>query len=99
MNKYGLQVLFTVFFYVVNFFLFYSCCTHLEHRTSVKRFVSLQFLNLRQSVGLLGQGISPSQTQIETHRHASSVIRTHDPSVGVGEDIVTGRCRPWTAFY
>jgi hypothetical protein len=33
----------------------------LEHRASVKRFVSLQFLNLRQSVGLLGRGISPSQ--------------------------------------
>jgi hypothetical protein len=27
----------------------------------VKRFVSLQFLNLRHSVGLLGLGISPSQ--------------------------------------
>jgi hypothetical protein len=27
----------------------------------VKRFVSLQFLNLRQSVGLLGRGISPWQ--------------------------------------
>jgi hypothetical protein len=29
--------------------------------TSVKRFVSLQFLNLRQSVGLLEPEISPSQ--------------------------------------
>jgi hypothetical protein len=28
---------------------------------SVKRFVSLQFLDLRQSVGLLGRGISPMQ--------------------------------------
>jgi hypothetical protein len=27
----------------------------------VKRFVSLQFLDLRESVGLLGRGISPSQ--------------------------------------
>jgi hypothetical protein len=27
--------------------LIYSCCSHLEHRASVKRFVSLQFLNLR----------------------------------------------------
>jgi hypothetical protein len=27
----------------------------------VKRFVSLQFLNLTQSVGLLGRGINPSQ--------------------------------------
>jgi hypothetical protein len=33
----------------------------LEHRTSVISFVSLQFLNLGHSVGLLGRGISPSQ--------------------------------------
>jgi hypothetical protein len=33
----------------------------LEHRTSVRRFVSLQFLDLRQLVGLLGRGISPTQ--------------------------------------
>jgi hypothetical protein len=33
----------------------------LEHMASVKRFVSLQFLNHRQPVGLLGQGISSSQ--------------------------------------
>jgi hypothetical protein len=33
----------------------------LEHRASVKRFVPLQFLNLRQSVGLLGRVIRPSQ--------------------------------------
>jgi hypothetical protein len=39
----------------------YSCCSHLEHRASVKRFVSLQFLNLRHSVGLLERVISPSQ--------------------------------------
>jgi hypothetical protein len=39
----------------------YSCCSRLEHRASVKRFVSLQFLNLRQLVGLLGRGISQSQ--------------------------------------
>jgi hypothetical protein len=38
-----------------------SCFSHLEHRASVKRFVSLQFLNLIQSVGLFGRGISPSQ--------------------------------------
>jgi hypothetical protein len=29
---------------------FYSCCSHLEHRTSVKCFVSLHFLNLWESV-------------------------------------------------
>jgi hypothetical protein len=38
-----------------------SCCSHLEHRAYVKRFVSLQFLNPGQSVGLLERGISPSQ--------------------------------------
>jgi hypothetical protein len=27
--------------------LLYSCCAHLEHRASVKRFVSLQFLNFK----------------------------------------------------
>jgi hypothetical protein len=36
------------------------CCSHLEHRASVKRFVSLQFFNLGQSVELLGRGISPT---------------------------------------
>jgi hypothetical protein len=54
--------------------LVHSCCSHLEHRASVKRFVSLQFLNLRHSVGLLGRVISPSQgrylTQTQNkHRH------------------------------
>jgi hypothetical protein len=39
----------------------YPCCSHLRHRASGKRFVSLQFLNLEKSVGLLGRGISPSQ--------------------------------------
>jgi hypothetical protein len=38
----------------------YSCCSHLEYTTSVNRSISLQFLNFRQSVGLLGRGISPS---------------------------------------
>jgi hypothetical protein len=38
----------------------YFCCSYVEHGASVKRFVSLQFLNLRHSVGLLGRGISPS---------------------------------------
>jgi hypothetical protein len=38
---------------------FYSCWSHMEHRASVKRFVSLQFLNLRQSIGLLRRRISP----------------------------------------
>jgi hypothetical protein len=50
--------------------------------------VSRQFLNLRQPVGLLGRGISPSQglylhtntEKSQTNIHAMSGIRTHDPS-------------------
>jgi hypothetical protein len=72
--------------------LVYSCCSHLEHRASVKRFVSLQFLNLRYSVGLLRRVISPSQgryltqTQNKHRLYASIGIRTHDPSVRTSED-------------
>jgi hypothetical protein len=52
----------------------YSYCYNLEHRASVKRFVSLQFLNPRHSVGLLARVISPSQGRYLTrtqnkHRH------------------------------
>jgi hypothetical protein len=69
--------------------LVYSCCSQLEHRASVKCFVSLQFLNIRYSVGLLGRVNSPSQgrylTQTQTNIHALSGIRTHDPSVGASE--------------
>jgi hypothetical protein len=57
----------------------------LGHRTCVKRFVSLQFLDLRLSVGLLGRGISPTQgrylrrtTQAQNKRRQTSM-----PSVGV----------------
>jgi hypothetical protein len=46
----------------------YSCCSHLEHRTSAKRFVSLQFLNLRYSVGLFGRLISRSQGRYLTQK-------------------------------
>jgi hypothetical protein len=53
----------------------------LGHRASMKRFVSLQFLNLRQSVGLLGLGISPTQghylhrtTQTQNKRRQTSVL-------------------------
>jgi hypothetical protein len=48
---------------------FCSCCSHLEHRASVKRFVSLQFLNIAHSVGLLGRRISPSQGPYLTQTH------------------------------
>jgi hypothetical protein len=37
------------------FYYLYPCFSHLEHRSFVKRFVSLQFLELRQSVGLLDE--------------------------------------------
>jgi hypothetical protein len=45
---------------------FHSCCSHLEHTASVKRFISLQFLNLRHSVGLLGRVVRPSQCRYLT---------------------------------
>jgi hypothetical protein len=73
--------------------LVYSCCSHLEHPASVKRFVSLQFFNLGYSAGLLGREISPSKGRylqhkhrIKTDIHASSGIRTQDPSVLASED-------------
>jgi hypothetical protein len=56
-----------------------SCYSHLDHRASAKRFVSLQILNLIQSVGIFGRGISPMQgrylhtgqqkRRINAHRH------------------------------
>jgi hypothetical protein len=58
----------------------YSCCSHFEHRASVKRFVSLQFLNLRQSVGLLGRGISPSQGRyLHTGQHKRRINAYRHP--------------------
>jgi hypothetical protein len=46
--------------------LVYSCCSHLEH---------IQFLNLRQSVGLIGRVTSRSQgrylTQAQKHTETS----------------------------
>jgi hypothetical protein len=56
----------------------YPCCSHLEKRASVKHFVSLQFLNLRQSVRFLGRVISltqgrylhrATQTRINADKH------------------------------
>jgi hypothetical protein len=43
-----------------------------EHRPPVKRFISLQFLTLGQSVGLLGREISPSQGRY-LHKHRINV--------------------------
>jgi hypothetical protein len=70
--------------------LVYSCCSHLEQRATVKRFVSLQFLNLRRSVGFLGRVISPSQgrylIQTQTDIHTSCRTQSHDPCVPESED-------------
>jgi hypothetical protein len=54
----------------------------------MKHSVSLQFLNLRQLVGLLGWGISQMQDANikNTDIHTLSGIRTHDPSVRAGEE-------------
>jgi hypothetical protein len=53
----------------------------MQQRASVKGYVSLQFLNLRQSVGLLEWGISPSQghhlnrtTQTQNTRGQTSML-------------------------
>jgi hypothetical protein len=69
----------------------YSCISHLEHRVSMKRFVSLRFLNLRQTVGLLGRGMSLTKghylyrtTKTQNERRQTCM---HDPCVRVGEDI------------
>jgi hypothetical protein len=62
-----------------------SCSSHLEHRASVKRFVSLQFLNFRQSVGLLGRGISPKQS-----RYLHRITRTQNKR--------TQTSMPWMGF-
>jgi hypothetical protein len=72
--------------------LLFHVAPTLEHRASVKRFVSLSFLTIRQSVGLLGWGIGPSQGRyvhrhrINTNIHALSGIVTHDHSFREGED-------------
>jgi hypothetical protein len=60
-NSMAFIIIFFLFFFFFFFFFFYSCCSHLEHRASMKCFVSLQFLNVRHSVGFLGRGISPLQ--------------------------------------
>jgi hypothetical protein len=71
--------------YLPTYLSIYSCFSHLEHRASVKRFVSLQFFNLRYSVGLLGRGISPTLGHyLRKHR-----IETHDPSHQEGKTIHT----------
>jgi hypothetical protein len=57
----------------------------LDHRASVKRFDSLQFLNLRHSVGLLGRVISPSEGRYITQRQTDR--QTSMPQVGFEPNI------------
>jgi hypothetical protein len=64
----------------------YSSCSHLEHWASVKRFVSLQFVNLRQSVGLLGLGISPTQGRYQHRKTQTQNTRRQKKTV------------PWMGF-
>jgi hypothetical protein len=68
------------------FRLVYSCCSRLEHRTSAKHFVSLQFLNLGYLAGLLGQVISLSQgrylTQVQKkHKQTSMPQVRFEPTI------------------
>jgi hypothetical protein len=81
----------------------YSCCSHLEHRASVKRLFHFNFLKHRPSIGLVGRGVSPHKTATYTrqykHRikvkniHALIGIRTRDPNVQAGEDCSRPRPR------
>jgi hypothetical protein len=71
--------------------VFSSYCSHLKHRASVKRFVSLHFLNLRTPVGLLGRRISPSQGRC-LHRTTQTQNKRRQiflPSVGFEPTIPT----------
>jgi hypothetical protein len=65
----------------------------LEHRASVKHFVSHKFL-LRQLVGLVKPLPTQDNTIIRnTDIHILSGIRTHDPSIRANEDSSYARPR------
>jgi hypothetical protein len=55
--------------------LAYSYCSRLEHRASVKRLVSLQFLNLRHAVGYRGRMISLCKAFTQTQDKQTSMPR------------------------
>jgi hypothetical protein len=85
---------------MIKLFIFihsYSCCSHLEHRTSVKRFVSLKFLNLWAVGRTPWTGISPSQgrylhrtTQTQNKRRQTSMPRVgFEPMTPVFEQAKT----------
>jgi hypothetical protein len=86
----------TLLLYLFLFLFLYPSCAHLEHMESVKRFVSLQFLNLIHSVWILGRGISPSQgrclTQPQNKRTQTSMSRVgFEPTIPVFERAKTLR--------
>jgi hypothetical protein len=73
----------------------YSLIFPLEHRASVKRIISLQFLNLVDSrTPWLGDQpchraatcTGQHKHRINADSHALSGIRTHDPNIRAGED-------------
>jgi hypothetical protein len=79
--------------------LVYSCCSHLDYKASVKRFVSLQFLNLRHSAGLLGRVISLSQgrylTQTQNkHKQTSMLLVGLEPTIPAFERAKSSYLRP-----
>jgi hypothetical protein len=57
----------------------YPCCSHLEHRVTMKRFVSHQFLNFRQSVGLLGRGSARRKASTNTGQHKHRINAHRHP--------------------
>jgi hypothetical protein len=75
----------------ISLFLFPVAPTF-EYRASVKRFVSLQFLNPKTVGGSPWTGDQPIaralpiRTQNKHKIHALSGIRTHDPRIRAGED-------------
>jgi hypothetical protein len=75
------SVFLLVLTYSLLLFLLFLLLPHLENMASVKRFVSLQFLNVRQSVRLPGRGISPSQGRCLTQTR-NKHRQTFMPSVG-----------------
>jgi hypothetical protein len=82
---------------------FYSCCSHLEHTASMELFITLQFLNLSQSVGPLGRGSAHSRATTYTgqhkhwirqkNKHALRGFRTYDPNIRANDDISCHRPR------
>jgi hypothetical protein len=76
-----------------------SVCCSLWNIGYMKRFVSPQFLNLRQSVGLLGRGISPTQDRY-LHRTTQTQNKGRQTSIPwVGFDPKTPALERAKTFY